>query len=716
MKKNKKKIIMGIGVSLALFLAVFSFINLRYPTKINAYIAHAINKAAPANTSFTDENFYNAVVDAYNKENSTSLPYTTRLTDTQLASIKEVSHTGSTYFDVIKNVNGLEKMTSLTKLILAKEVTQSNSLGSVDLSKNIELTYLDLSSDSLTSIDLSKNTKLKYLNLNGNALTNINLSKNTELTSLYLDNNALTNVDVSMNTKLTQLSMGNANENVGDNALTSINLDNNLNLTYLDIERNKLTNINLSKNTLLTEVILNGNNISSINISNNSNLTKLELGSNRLTNIDLSKSAALTKLGLARNSLTNVDLSNNTALTELNMGINQLTNIDLSKNAKLTKLDLGQNKLISIDLGKNTQLTDLDLAENKLTGIDLSRNAALKKLYLHNNPFTYKAYIKKGNTLSNGTIKMPEGSGYYLKYNVNNSSIASVTDDTKVTGTNAGKTNVTVTLQGVLNSYDLTSTSTRAITVDGSITVYDISSTKYNINQDKKYVYTKADTEASTILSNLNLQYINGKIENNKLILYSDEGTTIDEYEIINIKSSKYDLTKEEYIYLGTNSFNSSDITVTNGTIEVNDYVLNVKYKGEVLASKKLVRVASSRYDLTKDYISDSNFNKEDITVINGTKEVKDNKLYIKYKDEILKTYVILESSTLPSGRLKGDIDNDGVINIWDVTLLYMHIRGKRVITDEEALEAGKLTGSQSVTLGDVTRLYRYIRGKIEEL
>ena len=42
-----------------------------------------------------------------------------------------------------------------------------------------------------------------------------------------------------------------------------------------------------------------------------------------------------------------------------------------------------------------------------------------------------------------------------------------------------------------------------------------------------------------------------------------------------------------------------------------------------------------------------------------------------------------------------------------------MHIRGKRVITDEEALEAGKLTGSQSVTLGDVTRLYRYIRGKI---
>ena len=58
----------------------------------------------------------------------------------------------------------------------------------------------------------------------------------------------------------------------------------------------------------------------------------------------------------------------------------------------------------------------------------------------------------------------------------------------------------------------------------------------------------KADTDANTILSNLNLQYINGKIENNKLVLYGDDGTTIDEYEIINIKSSKYDLTKEEYI------------------------------------------------------------------------------------------------------------------------------------------------------------------------
>ena len=695
MRTNKKKIIMGIGVSLVLFLAVFSFINLRYPTKINAYIAHAINKAAPANTSFTDERFYNAVVDAYNEENGTSLPYTTRLTDTQLASIREVSYSADrSSLRAIKSLSGLEKLTALTRLVLNDNTYAEDRAINIDLSSNTQLTYLDLSNSGFLTMKLNKNTKLTYLNAEYNGLSNIDLSNNPELTCLKLEGNDLTSIDLSKNTKLEQLDISNRSSVLGNNRLTSIDL---------------------SKNTSLTQLWLNENKISNINLSKNTNLTDLHLSNNTLTNIDISNNPNLTYLDLCSNLLTNINLSNNVKLTALLLGGNALTSIDLSKNTQLTTLNLYNTKLTSIDLSKNTQLTNLDLAESRLTGIDISRNTALKDLSLYGNPFVYKAYVKKGNILSNGTIKMPEGSEYYLLYDVNNSSIASVTDDTKVTGTNAGKTNVTVTLRGVLNSYSL-STSTGAMTVDGSITVYDISSTKYNINQDKKYVYTKEDTDANTILSNLNLQYINGKIENNKLILYGDDGTTIDEYEIINIKSSKYDLTKEEYIYLGTNSFNSSDITVTDGTIEVNDYVLKVKYKGEVLASKKLVRVASSRYDLTKDYISDSNFNKENITVINGTKEVKDNKLYIKYKDEILKTYVILESSTLPSGRLKGDIDNDGVINLYDVTLLYMHIRGKRVITDEEALEAGKLTGSQSVTLGDVTRLYRYIRGKIDEL
>ena len=46
------------------------------------------------NSAFDDKVFYKAVVDAYNSENKTSLPYTTNLTDEQLKSIKSVSYSG----------------------------------------------------------------------------------------------------------------------------------------------------------------------------------------------------------------------------------------------------------------------------------------------------------------------------------------------------------------------------------------------------------------------------------------------------------------------------------------------------------------------------------------------------------------------------------------------------------------------------------------------
>ena len=51
LKKNKKKIVIGLSVFLVVFISVCSFINLRYPTKINTYIAHVVNKGEPVNLS-----------------------------------------------------------------------------------------------------------------------------------------------------------------------------------------------------------------------------------------------------------------------------------------------------------------------------------------------------------------------------------------------------------------------------------------------------------------------------------------------------------------------------------------------------------------------------------------------------------------------------------------------------------------------------------------
>ncbi len=919
LKKNKKKIVIGLSVFLVVFISVFSFINLRYPTKINAYIAHVINKGEPANSYFDDENFYKIVINAYNKENKTSLPYTTNLTDEQLSSIKIFSYNGNGKSDSekIKSTKGIEKLTSLTNLSL-----RSSNISSIDLSKNTSLTKLDLYKNNLRNIDLSNNTVLTELQLYDNYLRNIDLSKNTALTKLNLNDNIIRNIDLSKNTSLTNLSLRSNNlssidlsqntalkhldlsinelssidlsENTTlkdlylrgnkissidlskntaltdltlmDNNISNIDLSKNTALTYLNLEHNSLSSIDLSKNTELTKLYLehnslssiklydnydisklkdaiknqktyqtnldfgsnriinltkdykyyylskivipseadiqtfidnlgiqnltakvfnndeeisNGkvkeghilklyyegieidsvpikvfensafddevfyktvidaynkenntslpyttnltdeqlksikrvsyygynnsdsekirstkgiekltslthldlpsnkissidlsnntsltyldlrdNELSSIDLSNNTELTKLDLEKNRsnyrndnLSNIDLSKNIALTSLNLSWNNISNIDLSNNTALIDLDLGYNNISNIDLSKNTALIDLDLSWNNISNIDLSKNTSLRILDLAFNSFRNIDLSKNTKLVTLYLYNNFLKLNAYVKENGTLTSSSIKMPEGSDeFYLTYEIKDNSIANFADK-KLNGLKVGKTNATVTLNGVKTSFS----STENMKVDGTIIVFGMTSSKYKINDTEKYIYTKNDTDSNTILSNINFQYINGKIEDNELILYHDN-VVEEEYKIINVSSNTYDLTKD-YIY--DNNFNKDNISVVNGSLEEKDNTLNIKYNDEILDSKKIVKVTSNTYDLTKDYIYDNNFNKDNISVVNGSLEEKDNTLNIKYKDEVLDSKKIVKIASD-----KYDLTKDYIYNV----------------------------------------------------
>ena len=736
LKKNKKKIVIGLSVFLVVFISVFSFINLRYPTKINAYIAHVINKGEPANSYFDDEKFYKIVINAYNKENKTSLPYTTNLTDEQLKSIKSVSYEGGPSANTI-STTGIEKLTSLTTLkleynkighidlsnnialttlnlhlnnisnidlskntalttldlesnnISSIDLSKNTALtslnlefnkkiGHIDLSKNTALTYLDLSSNNISSIDLSKNTALTYLDLGSNNISSIDLSKNTALTYLDLRSSNISSIDLSKNTALTHLDFGgylsgiDLSKNTAleylalySTKISNIDLSKNTALTYLNLDNNNLSNIYLSNNTALTDLHLYKNNISSIDLSKNTSLKELDLGHNNLSSIDLSKNTSLTvldlngdKSGYTNGKISNIDLSKNTTLTYLNLSRNNISNIDLSKNTSLTTLDLSKNNISNIDLSNNTALEYLYLTENEIGNIDLSKNTKLITLYLHNNPLKLNAYVKENGTLTSSSIKMPEGSDkFYLTYEIEDNSIANFADN-KLNGLKVGKTSATVTLNGVKTSFS----STENMKVDGTIIVFGMTSSKYKINDTEKYIYTKNDTDSNTILSNIDFQYINGKIEDNELILYHDN-VVEEEYKIINISSNTYDLTKD-YIY--DNNFNKDNISVVNGSLEEKDNTLNIKYNDEILDSKKIVKVTSNTYDLTKDYIYDNNFNKDNISVVNGSLEEKDNTLNIKYNDEILDSKKIVKVTSDKYDLTKNYIYN--VNNSFDVS------------------------------------------------
>ena len=59
---------------------------------------------------------------------------------------------------------------------------------------------------------------------------------------------------------------------------------------------------------------------------------------------------------------------------------------------------------------------------------------------------------------------------------------------------------------------------------------------------------------------------------------------------------------------------------------------------------------------------------------------------------------------------LPGDTTGDGNVNLGDVSLLYAHVRGTRVM-DEQALFCADFNQDGNVNMGDISSLYAYIRG-----
>ncbi len=175
---NKFKIIFSILI-IGIILPVFILCSFYRPTTLNKYIVSKMYNE-PVNSYFKDQNFYNCIIDAYNKENNTSYTYDYNLNEEELSSIKKLECSNID----LENLTGLEKLNNLDNLVIS-----NSNLKEIDLSSNINITNLDLSNNEITNIDISSNTLLKTLNLSNNKLLNIDLSNNINLESLNLNNN-----------------------------------------------------------------------------------------------------------------------------------------------------------------------------------------------------------------------------------------------------------------------------------------------------------------------------------------------------------------------------------------------------------------------------------------------------------------------------------------------------------------------------------------------
>ena len=713
--------------------------NVTNPTKINKIIANTYK--TPANKAFTDQNFYNCVIDNYNSENNTRLAYTTSLTNEQLSSIKKLSCIEKS----ITSTNGLELMTGLTTLSVGNVLNSisNNQLTSLDVSKNVNLTELYASNNQLTSLDVSNNPNLIYLSVYSNKLMSLDVSKNVHLESLSVSDNQLTSLDVSKNVNLTRLYAGDnqltsldVSKNVNltelyaySNKLTSLDVSNNLKLTYLDAYNNQLTSLEVSNNENLTTLVAYWNQLTSLDVSKNESLTRLEAGGNQLTSLDVSNNVNLTELAVSFNHLTSLDVSNNVNLTRLDAYNTQLTSLDVSKNESLTRLEAGGNQLTSLGVSNNVNLTELYANNNQLTSLDVSNNVNLKKLYADDNQLTsldvsntpnLKVLYANNNQLTSLDVSKNINLTELWVYS-NQLTSLDVSKNVNLTELYADDNQLTsLDVSNNVNLKKLSANNNQLTSLDVSnnvnLTTLYAYNNPYILGEEIIYKNNKIDlsnkinTENYKLNNNFTKEYKYSEINNTKLdnSVISNENVGKYDYKlyfkgdnnfnknnisgtytvyVTELKSNKYKINEEKgYIYTGLDTDKEtilSNLSTEYGTLEINDNKLQVKDGNNIIKEFKILSLSSKKYKLNNDYIytNVNEFNKDDINT-ECALSLKDNLLEVSYDNEVLGTFKLIR---ITSSKYK--ITNKYIYTVGNIDLNNINITNGNIKINNNKLE-----------------------------
>jgi hypothetical protein len=471
---------------------------------------------------------------------------------------------------------------------------------------------------------------------------------------LDVDSNQLTSLDLSNNLDLYYLS-------VSSNQLISLDVSNNQDLHYLYAYSNQLTSLDVSNNTALTELYAYSNQLTNLDVSNNTALTTLKAYSNQLTSLDLSNNLDLYYLYVSSNQLTSLDLSNNLELYYLSVSSNQLTSLGVSHNPNLHYLYASSNQLTSLDLSNNPFLQYLYVDSNQLTSLDVSTSRILETLDICHNPFNLNlgTIFKNKATELTSIVKLP--TSLTISSSTNEVSNGLSIDDNIVTATDVGEQSIVVTNNVGDYSYSETY----------YVNVIDLTSDVYDIDVDKDYIFVNSKDK---VLDNIVCSNCDASIEDNYLVIKSNE-EEVKRFKLVTVESSVYDI-NDDYIYVGNDSNDTiiNNLKVMSGaSIKIDDDNNLVVEYNDFTVSYKLVRYSSETYDLFNGYIYTGleDIDLDNINIINGNKEIKDNNLVISYNDNVLETIPIVRYSSEAYDLSKGyiytgfeDIDLNNIIVI----------------------------------------------------
>lgn len=280
----------------------------------------------------------------------------------------------------------------------------SGQISSLDVSKNLNLTYLDCSGNMIESLDLSKNSLLEEIDASFNLdLNTIVFPEKNIIKYLKLTSTSLESIDVSNMPELISLSI---NTGLG---ISSIDVSNNQNLQELNVQGNKLNSIDVSNNPMLSSLFCGINNLHALDVSNNPKLYDLDFAFNNVAEIDLSHNPEIYNLSFQNNIISQINISQLHNLNLIHFGnfqkasdgsipVNTITDINLSHNLNLEHLFATLLDIKQIDITKNTALKRLFIEYSLLTSLDVSNNHTLEELYCYGSPDLSTIYVSPGQS------------------------------------------------------------------------------------------------------------------------------------------------------------------------------------------------------------------------------------------------------------------------------------------------------------------------------
>ncbi|WP_298513471.1 hypothetical protein [uncultured Kordia sp.] len=312
----------------------------------------------------------------------------------------------------ISDLTGIEDFTALTGLSV-----NDNSISSLNLIHNTDLTFVNARNNGLTSLDITGCPDMGLLLLENNNLTSLDLTNNTILTRVWAQNNNFNTFNVTNNPLLRAIGITNSN-------LTTLDLTNSIALEQLYASGNSITEIDLSNSPSIRIIGVNNNALRTLNIKNgnNTNVTTFAAANNpnltcvavddiaystaNWTSIDAQVNfvdtscytqipdtnfeAALDALGYDNIStdgqILTAAIDSITSLNVINKSISDLSGIEAF--TSLQTLSISDNSITSIDLSNLTQLVNLYANNNQLMALDLSTNTLLELVHANNNSLT----------------------------------------------------------------------------------------------------------------------------------------------------------------------------------------------------------------------------------------------------------------------------------------------------------------------------------------